>query len=127
MRLMLDTSALLWWLSGDKNLGATARAAIADPENEVFVSSASAWEISVKRASGKLNASFDIASAIQQNYFVELPIEVAHAVTAGELPRHHKDPFDRMLVAQAQLEHLTLVADDTELAKYEVERLDART
>lgn len=64
--------------------------------------------------------------AIRQNYFVELPIDVAHAVTAGELPGHHRDPFDRMLVAQAQLEHLTVVADDAELAKYEVERLDAR-
>jgi PIN domain nuclease of toxin-antitoxin system len=123
---MVDATALLWWLSGDKKLGATARAVIAEPENEVSVSAASVWEISVKRASGKPKASFGIASAIQQNYFVELPIEVAHAVTAGELPRHHKGPFDRMLVAQAQLEHLTLVADDTELAKYEVERLDAR-
>ena len=125
MRLLLDTSALLWWLGDDGKLGATARAAIADPDNEVFVSAASAWEISVKRASGKLDASFDIAGALERNYFIELPVQVAHAVTAGELPQHHHDPFDRMLVAQAQLEELTLVADDAEIAKYQVELLPA--
>jgi PIN domain nuclease of toxin-antitoxin system len=127
LRLLLDTSTLLWWLDGDTKLGATARAAIADPDNEVFVSSASAWEISVKRASGRLDAPFDIAGALERNYFIELPIEVAHAITAGELPQHHKDPFDRMLVAQAQTEDLALVADDAEIAKYDVELLDAGT
>lgn len=125
MRLLLDTSALLWWLADDRKLGTAARAAIADPDNEVFVSAASAWEISVKRASGKLDASFDVVSAVERNYFIELPIQLTHAVTAGQLPQHHKDPFDRMLVAQAQHEDLTLVADDGEIAKYEVELLDA--
>ncbi|MER3410865.1 MAG: PIN domain nuclease [Thermoleophilia bacterium] len=125
MRLLLDTSTLLWWLDDDAKLGPSSRAAIADPDNEVFVSSASAWEISVKRASGKLDAPFDIASALERNYFIELPIEVAHVVAAGDLPQHHKDPFDRMLVAQAQLEDLALVTNDAEIAKYEVELLDA--
>ena len=125
MRLLLDTSTLLLWLEGSRLLGPTARAEIADPENEVFVSAASAWEISVKRASGKLGAPFDLVTTLQRNYFIELPIEVVHAVTAGELPRHHRDPFDRMLVAQARLEDLTLVADDAEIAKYEVARLNA--
>ena len=127
MRLLLDTSTLLWWLDDDKKLGAAARAAIADPENEVFVSAASAWEISVKRASRKLDAPFDIASALARNHFAELPIEVAHAVAAGELPPHHRDPFDRMLVAQAQIDDLAIVADDAEIAKYDVTLLDART
>ena len=127
MRLLLDTSTLLWWLDDDKKLGAAARAAIADPENEVFVSAASAWEISVKRASRKLDAPFDIASALARNHFAELPIEVAHAVAAGELPPHHRDPFDRMLVAQAQLDDLTIVADDAEIAKYDATLLDAST
>jgi PIN domain nuclease of toxin-antitoxin system len=125
VRLLLDTSALLWWLADDQKLGTTTRAAIAAPGNEVFVSAASAWEISVRRAAGKLVASFDVASALELNSFAELPIHVAHAVAAGELPQHHRDPFDRMLVAQAQLEGLTLVADDAEIAKYEVELLDA--
>jgi PIN domain nuclease of toxin-antitoxin system len=127
VRLLLDTSTLLWWLDDDARLGPTARAAIADPDNEILVSSASAWEISVKRASGKLDAPFDIVESLERSFFVELPIEVAHAVTAGELPRHHKDPFDRMLVAQAQMEGLTLVADDEEIALYDVQLLDART
>jgi PIN domain nuclease of toxin-antitoxin system len=126
VRLLLDTSTLLWWLDGDQKLGQEARAAIANPDNEVLVSAASAWEISVKRASGKLEAPLEIAAALERNYFIELPIEVAHAIAAGELPRHHKDPFDRMLVAQAQIEDLALVADDPEIAKYDVELLDAR-
>lgn len=125
MRLLLDTSALLWWLGNDAKLGPTARVAIADPDNEVLVSAASAWEVSVKRASGKLDAPFDVVRAIDRNYFIELPIEVAHAIAAGELPQHHKDPFDRMLVAQAQAEDLTLVTSDSEIGKYELELLDA--
>ena len=126
MRLLLDTSVLLWWLDDDERLGPKARAAIADPENEVFVSSASAWEISVKRASGKLEAAIDIVSALERSYFTGLSIDVVHAVAAGELPRHHKDPFDRMLVAQARLEGVTLVTDDADIARYEVDLLDAR-
>jgi PIN domain nuclease of toxin-antitoxin system len=69
VRLLLDTSTLLWWLNGDAKLGSSAGAAIADPDNEVFVSSASAWEISVQRASGKLEAPFDVASALERNHF----------------------------------------------------------
>ena len=125
MRLLLDTSALLWWLDDDSRLGSKARAAIADPRNEIFVSAASAWEMSVKRASGKLAVSFDIAEAIERNAFVELPIGIAHAVAAGELIRHHADPFDRMLIAQSQLEGLRLVTSDGAIATYEVELLDA--
>jgi PIN domain nuclease of toxin-antitoxin system len=127
VRLLLDTSAFLWWLENDDRLGPIARSAIADPENEAYVSSASAWEISVKRASGKLEADFDVAASLEPNSFLPLTIDIAHAVAAGELPRHHKDPFDRMLVAQAQLENLTLVTDDPEIGKYEVDLLDART
>jgi PIN domain nuclease of toxin-antitoxin system len=125
VRLLLDTSALLWWLDDDAKLGPSTKAAITEPDNEVFISSASAWEISVKRASGKLEAPFDLASAIERNNFVELPIEVAHAVNAGDLPRHHNDPFDRMLVAQAQIEDLVLVTSDPQIAKYQAELLDA--
>ena len=125
MRLLLDTSTLLWWLDDDKKLGPAARAAIASPDNEVYVSAASAWEISVKRASGKLEAPFDVADALERSFFIELPIEVVHAMAAGELPPHHKDPFDRMLVAQARVEGLTLVAHDAGIARYDVELLDA--
>jgi PIN domain nuclease of toxin-antitoxin system len=125
VRLLLDTSALLWWLDDDSKLGTSARAAIAHQDNEVLVSAATAWEISVKRAAGKLEAPFDVADALERNHFAELSIDVRHAIAAGELPAHHKDPFDRMLVAQAQLEALTLVTHDPEIAKYEVELLEA--
>jgi len=125
VRLLLDTSALLWWLDNSARLGSRARAAIADASGEVFVSPASAWEISVKRASGKLAVPFDIAEAIELNAFVELPIRIAHAVAAGELVRHHADPFDRVLIAQAQLEGLRLVTSDGAFAKYDVQLLDA--
>ena len=91
----------------------------------MYVSAASAWEISVKRASGKLDAPFDVADALERSFFIELPIEVAHAMAAGELPPHHKDPFDRMLVAQARVEGLTLVAHDAGIARYDLELLDA--
>jgi PIN domain nuclease of toxin-antitoxin system len=117
---------VLWWLDDDMRLGPSAREAIADPDTEIFVSAASAWEISVKRAAGKLEAPFDVGSALERNHFIELPIEVAHAVAAGDLPRHHTDPFDRMLVAQAQLEDLTLVTNDAEIARYGVALLDPR-
>jgi PIN domain nuclease of toxin-antitoxin system len=126
LRLLLDTSIFLWWLDDDRRLGPTARAVIADPGNEVFVSSVTAWEISVKRASGKLEAAFDVAAAINDGSFIPLPIDVAHAVAAGELPKHHKDPFDRMLIVQAQLEGLTLVTEDEEIGRYDVELFDAR-
>jgi PIN domain nuclease of toxin-antitoxin system len=127
MELLLDTHAFLWWLGDDPKLGPDARATIARPANTVFVSAASVWEIAVKRASGKLDAPGDVVEWIESNDFTDLPIDVDHAVAAAELPMHHNDPFDRMLVAQAQLEDLTLVARDDQIAKYRVAILDART
>ena len=108
MRLLLDTHALLWWLA-DEGLNAEAREAIADPANLVAVSAASAWEISIKKALGKLAAPDDLEQQVEEGGFVALPISLAHAVAAGRLPRHHDDPFDRMLIAQAIAEGLTIV------------------
>jgi PIN domain nuclease of toxin-antitoxin system len=125
LRLLLDTHAFLWWLADDRGLGAQARNEIADGGNLVFVSAASAWEIAVKRAAGKLLAPGDIAGWIEQSNFAPLPIEVEHAVASAELPRHHTDPFDRLLVAQARLEELTLVARDDQIDKYDVNVIDA--
>jgi PIN domain nuclease of toxin-antitoxin system len=127
VRLLLDTHTFLWWLGDDPSLGPRARRAIADERNAVFVSAASAWEIAVKRRSGKLEAPGDIAEWIANSDFAPLPIEVEHAVAAAELPLHHRDPFDRMLVVQAQLEDLTLIARDDEIGKYAVPVLDARS
>jgi len=109
---------LLWWLADDPALNAAARAAIRPPHTLVFVSAATAWEISIKQALGKLEAPDDLVEALAANRFRALPITVAHALAAGRLPRHHDDPFDRMLVAQAQAEQLTLVTHDPQLQPY---------
>ncbi len=125
MDLLLDTHALLWWLGDDPKLGAEARASIEKRTNAVYVSAAAAWEIAVKRAAGKLEAPGDIEEWLADEGFVALPIQVAHAVAAADLPLHHKDPFDRVMIAQAQLEDLTLLARDDQIDKYEVSVLDA--
>lgn len=119
LRLLLDTHVLLWWLADDPALSRAAAQVIAS-EPLVFVSAASAWEIAIKRALGKLEAPDDLEAAVDASGFVELPIRFDHAVLAGALPRHHDDPFDRMLVAQARCESLTLVTADPRLARYRV-------
>jgi PIN domain nuclease of toxin-antitoxin system len=124
--LLLDTHAFLWWTNDDVALGPRARAAIADPENVVFVSAATAWEIATKRASGKLDAPGKIVDWIRDGQFAQLDISVEHATSSAELPQHHRDPFDRILVAQAVIAGLTLVTADDELARYDVRLLDAR-
>lgn len=125
MSLLLDTHALLWWEEASPRLGAGARARIADPDTAVFVSAATAWEIAVKIARGGLDASRERALAIDEEGFLELPITIAHAVESAQLPWHHRDPFDRLLIAQARLEDLTLVAHDERFERYDVALLDA--
>jgi PIN domain nuclease of toxin-antitoxin system len=122
VRLLLDTHALLWWLA-DEGLTDQARNAIADPANIVMVSAASAWEISIKKALGKLSAPNDLERQIDASGFTALPISVTHGVAAGQLPRHHDDPFDRMLIAQAFAEGLTIVTHDKRFADYNVAML----
>jgi PIN domain nuclease of toxin-antitoxin system len=124
VRLLLDTHALLWWLADD-DLTAQARDAIADPANLVVVSAASAWEISIKKALGKLAAPDDLEHQLQAGGLVPLPISIAHGVAAGELPRHHEDPFDRMLVAQAFAEGLTIMTRDKRFDDYGVALIPA--
>jgi PIN domain nuclease of toxin-antitoxin system len=123
--LLLDTHVILWWLADDPELGPQARKAIAEPESLVAVSAASAWEIAIKRALGRLQAPDDLETQIARNGFAPLPITVAHALRAGALPPRHDDPFDRMLVAQAQLEGLTVVTRDPRIAVYGVRTLPA--
>ncbi|HUZ35293.1 MAG TPA: type II toxin-antitoxin system VapC family toxin [Streptosporangiaceae bacterium] len=124
MRLLLDTHALLWWLA-DEQLGEPARQAIADPANDVAVSAASAWEISIKKALGKLSAPDDLERQVQACGFSPLPISLAHGLAAGRLARHHEDPFDRMLIAQAWAEDLTIVTRDKRFDAYGVALLPA--
>lgn len=118
--LLLDTHALLWWLADDAALSPAARAAIAAGRTHVFVSAASAWEMSIKSAQGKLDCPDDLEAELTQHRFQALPITVAHALAAGRLPRHHGDPFDRMLIAQAQLHQLTVVTQDPRFPLYGV-------
>ncbi|MCL4217973.1 MAG: type II toxin-antitoxin system VapC family toxin, partial [Candidatus Hydrogenedentes bacterium] len=107
MNLLLDTHTLLWWLDDDSALSPEARACIGNTHHVVHVSAVTAWEISIKKALGKLEAPGDLDVAILASGFKELPITMAHALAVGILPKHHSDPFDRMLVAQAKLENLT--------------------
>ena len=125
MQLLLDTHALLWWLRGDDALGAAAREAIADEDNLIFVSAAATLEVAIKRSLGKLEAPADVDRWAADEGFEELPIAVAHAVASAELPPHHRDPFDRLLIAQAREENLTLVTADAQIRRYDVATLDA--
>jgi len=124
VRLLLDTHALLWWLA-DEGLTTQARDAIADPANLVAVSAASAWEISIKKALGKLTAPDDLERQLQAGGLTPLPITIAHGTAAGRLPRHHEDPFDRMLIAQAFAEGLTIMTRDKRFDDYGVALLSA--
>lgn len=126
MRLLLDTHALLWWVFADAKLSRRARAAI-DADNEVFVSAASAWEIATKHRIGRLPdarvVADDIRAVLVAEGFSELAISVGHAQRAGSLDGHHSDPFDRMLIAQAMLEDMTLVSNERAFDAYGVKRL----
>ena len=118
-RLLLDTHALIWALADPDELAAAARNAIEKPSNTVLVSPASLYEINLKIGIGKLQPpAVDLLGSIQSADFTELPLHLAHAALAGSLPFHHRDPFDRLLIAQAQLEHLTVVTRDPHFALY---------
>ena len=125
MRLLLDTHVLLWWLANDPSLGEEARAGISDPSSSVFVSAATVWEVSIKQTLGKLEVPTDLLSQIELNRFEPLSMTASHAYAAGALPRHHDDPFDRMLVAQAMKEDLVLLTRDTRMSRYDIETLAA--
>jgi PIN domain nuclease of toxin-antitoxin system len=117
VRLLLDTHTLLWWLDGDRRLSRAGRSAIAAEDNVVFVSAASAWELATKARLGKLpgavDVATDVAGCLSRQGFLDLPITVVHAQRAGSLRIDHRDPFDRMLIAQAQMEDLPIVTNET--------------
>lgn len=127
MRLLLDTHAFLWWLAGDDALSAAANRAIADENNTVFVSAASAWEITTKYRLGKLPGVAaivaDLDAAISDQGFSGLAVSVRHGQAAGALPGPHRDPFDRMLIAQAMLDQLVLISNERPFDTYGVARL----
>jgi PIN domain nuclease of toxin-antitoxin system len=124
MKLLLDSHAFLWWLAGDSKLSVGARQAVADPAAIVFVSAATIWELSIKAALGRVDlGDADLVDEIKHNDFVELPMTSRHSLAAAYLPRHHGNPFDRMLIAQAQIEGLTVVTRDSAFRAYEIQIL----
>ena len=127
MKILLDTMAFLWWVTDGPSLSHRVKKAIGDPNNSVFFSAASAWEIVIKTKLGKLRlkrtpAAF-IRTHLQRNDVTSLPIELSHALQLYKLPNIHKDPFDRILVAQSQVEQLYIATNDTEIEKYDVDLL----
>lgn len=124
MRLLADTHVIIWWLTDHEALVDDVKAKL-DHEPDVFVSAATIWEVAIKQAIGKLDDPADLPERIMASGFRELPITSRHAAAAGRLPPIHQDPFDRMLVAQAQCEGLTLITKDRHIRKYDVSRLDA--
>lgn len=124
MKVLLDTHAFLWWVSDDPRLSRRARRIIADSSNQVFFSAASAWEIAIKTALGRLMVASDpqqfVAEQMRMNGFEPLPIDLRHALHVGSLPPHHGDPFDRMLIAQAAIEECTILSADAEIRRYGV-------
>ena len=120
MKLLLDTHILIWWLSQDRRLSQLETDIITNPDNFIFISAASAWEIAVKRMIGKLEAPDDLPAALAANNFLELPITIEHSQRLYQLPLHHNDPFDRIMVAQAISEDLTFMTRDAKIALYEV-------
>jgi PIN domain nuclease of toxin-antitoxin system len=120
VRLLLDTHVFIWWNERPEVISRRLRQAIMNPRNEIVVSAASVWEMALKRAIGKLRFSQPIVTTIASHRFQLLPISGEHAEAAAELPRHHTDPFDRLLVAQADLEGLVLGTHDRKLQPYGV-------
>ena len=125
MNLLLDTHVLIWALENNPTLSEPARNAIIDGNNMVFVSAASVWEMSIKKAMGKLNVPDNLDEEIKLHRFTPLDINAEHAELAGQLPDIHKDPFDRMLIAQSIIEKLTLVSRDKLIANYKVKLIKA--
>lgn len=127
MKLLLDTHTFLWFITDDPQLSTTARALIVDPTNDIFVSPASYWEVAIKVSLGKypLAVPFErfFTEGIEGNNFLILPVEIRHAAVLSSLPMHHKDPFDRMIIAQAMAEQVSVVGIDAAFDAYNVTRL----
>ncbi len=125
-RILLDTHVLLWWFQASSKLSPKALAVVRDPETTVLVSAACAWEIAIKHKAGRLEAADLVANfeaRLESDRFAELPITVTHAMRAGLLKESHKDPFDRILIAQAQCEGIPVVTTDRRFEEYDVQRI----
>jgi PIN domain nuclease of toxin-antitoxin system len=125
MKLLLDTHVLLWWLDDPAQISEGAQSAIRNTENSVCVSAATVWEIAIKKALGKLDAPDNLAEVLHVCQFDSLPITIEHALAVRDLPLHHLDPFDRILIAQTKVEGLTIVTRDSNVLRYPVPYLMA--
>jgi PIN domain nuclease of toxin-antitoxin system len=127
MKVLIDTHTFLWWNTEDPLLSVHAKEIIADGQNEIFLSAASVWEIVIKTANGRLilpeSPAQYISSRMSLYRFRSLPVQISHAVHVYELPPHHNDPFDRMLIAQSRLESLPLVTMDEDIRRYDLETI----
>jgi PIN domain nuclease of toxin-antitoxin system len=124
--LLLDTEAFIWWDDNAPRLGGNARLAIQNA-SDVYVSAASAWEISIKVSLGKLRTSRRALVAVEEAGFHQLPVTFEHAEAVQSLPRHHGDPFDRLIIAAARVEGWSVLSSDAQFSKYDIELIDART
>lgn len=124
MRALLDTHSFLWWITDSPQLSSRVREIISDGRNEIFLSAASGWEIAIKAQLGRLqlpgNLEHFIAGQLTVNSIYSLPVQMSHALHVAVLPNHHQDPFDRILVAQAQLEGLAIITSDPQISRYPV-------
>lgn len=124
MKALLDTHAFLWWIMDDARLSASARKILTGGENEIFLSAASGWEIAIKSALGRLTlpggASGFVLEQLSENAILQLPVTLSHALHVAALPRIHRDPFDRLLVAQCKIENFSIITADRHIPKYGV-------
>jgi PIN domain nuclease of toxin-antitoxin system len=125
VRFLLDTHTFLWWITDDPHLSERARRVISDPESDIFLSAASGWEMAIKTQLGKLQLPdhFEqfIAEQLFRNNITSLPVMMSHALHVQSLPLHHRDPFDRLLIAQSQMEKMPIITTDSVFADYDVE------
>jgi PIN domain nuclease of toxin-antitoxin system len=124
-RILLDTNILIWWLRDAPEMGEKAKKLISNRQNQLFVSAVSLWEIQIKRSIGKLSAPDGLLEIIEDEGLVIIDISGQHAEQIGNLPNHHRDPFDRMLIAQAQVEGLTILTSDKQIKQYGVRTISA--
>ena len=120
MKLLLDTHAALWWLSGDERFGSDAERQLTDATNQILLSAAVVWEVAITRSLGKLDAPPDLVPTLLEGGALPLPITLEHVAAVEALPPHHRDPFDRMLLAQAGAERAAIVSADTAFGDYDV-------
>lgn len=121
MQYLVDTHILLWWLTANKRLKPGVKALLKDPKNAIFVSVVSGWEISIKQRNGKLPLQTTVQECFEKSGFLVKEITLAHVLTLDRLPQYHNDPFDRMLIAQAKADNLTLITDDPTIQKYPIQ------